>query len=131
MSTSPNNSRKLSFFPWNINGLSSKTFGDKLQNYDCPNMISNFDFIILSETWKKSNFQDCCDKHHENRKTWSQLSDWRIGINLQFKVRRLYLNTKIKSQRSKQKKIYMTYTYVAHTFHHKTPPVFSQIYSEN
>lgn len=52
-----NNSRKLSFFAWNINGLSSKTFGDKLQNYDYLNMINNFDFIILSETWKKSNVQ--------------------------------------------------------------------------
>ena len=57
MSTSRNDSRKLSFFAWNINGLSSKTFGDKLQNYDCLSMINNFDFIILSETWKKSNIQ--------------------------------------------------------------------------
>ena len=47
-------SRKLSFFAWNINGLSSKTFGDKLQNYECF-MINSFDFIILSETRKKSN----------------------------------------------------------------------------
>ena len=57
MSTSRNDSRKLSFFAWNINGLSSKTFGDKLQGYDCLNMINNFDFIILSETRKKSNIQ--------------------------------------------------------------------------
>ena len=41
----------------NINGLSSKTFGDELQDYDCLNMINNFDFIILSETWKRSNIQ--------------------------------------------------------------------------
>ena len=53
----PNNSRKLSFFTWNINGPSSKTFADKLQNYECSNMINNFDFIILSETRKKSNIQ--------------------------------------------------------------------------
>ena len=57
MSTSRNDSRKLSFIAWKINGLSSKTFDDKLQNYDCRNMINNFDFIILSETWKKSNIQ--------------------------------------------------------------------------
>lgn len=44
-------------FFWNINGLSSKTFGDELQDYDCLNMINNFNFINLSETWKRSNIQ--------------------------------------------------------------------------
>ena len=41
------------FFAWNINGLSSKLLGDKLRNTDCLSMINSFDFIILSETWKR------------------------------------------------------------------------------
>ena len=45
-------SNKLSFFAWNINGLSSKSLGNKLRDPDCLRMINNFDFIILSETWK-------------------------------------------------------------------------------
>ena len=40
---------KLSFFAWNINGLFSKTLGDKLRNSDFSSMIKKFDFIILSE----------------------------------------------------------------------------------
>ena len=48
-----NHSSKLSFFTWNINGLSSKSLGDKLRNTDCLSMINSFDFIILSETWKR------------------------------------------------------------------------------
>lgn len=52
-----NHSRKLSFFAWNINGLSTKSLGDKLQDADCLNMINNFDFIILSETWKGSDIE--------------------------------------------------------------------------
>ena len=40
-------------FAWNINGLSSKLLGKNLQNLDCKNMINSFDFVILSETWKK------------------------------------------------------------------------------
>ena len=43
---------KLSFRAWNSNGLSSKSIGDKWQNIDFLNMSNNFDFIILSETWK-------------------------------------------------------------------------------
>ena len=46
-----NHSSKLSFFVWNINGLSSKSLGDKLQNIDFLSMINNFNFIFLSETW--------------------------------------------------------------------------------
>ena len=45
-------SNKLSFCAWNINGLSSKSLGNKLRDPDCLRMINNFDFIILSETWK-------------------------------------------------------------------------------
>ena len=45
-------SNKLSFLAWNINGLSSKSLGNKLRDPDCLRMINNFDFIILSETWK-------------------------------------------------------------------------------
>ena len=48
-----NHSSKLSFFAWNTNGLSSKLLGDKLRNTDCLSMINSFDFIILSETWKR------------------------------------------------------------------------------
>ena len=48
-----NHSSKLSFFAWNINGLSSKSLGDKLPNTVCLSMINSFDFIILSETWKR------------------------------------------------------------------------------
>ena len=48
-----NHSSKLSFFAWNINGLSSKSLGDKLRNTDCLSMINSFDFIILSETRKR------------------------------------------------------------------------------
>ena len=44
---------KLSFFAWNINGVSSKSLGDKLRNTDFLRMINSFDFIILSETWKR------------------------------------------------------------------------------
>ena len=43
---------KLSFLALNINGISSISIGDKWQNIDFLNMINNFDFIILSETWK-------------------------------------------------------------------------------
>lgn len=44
---------KLSFFAWNINGVSSNSLGDKLRNTDFLRMIDSFDFIILSETWKR------------------------------------------------------------------------------
>ena len=50
-----NQFNKLSFFSCNISGLFSKTLGDKLQTSDFLSMIKNFDFIILSETWKKGN----------------------------------------------------------------------------
>ena len=52
-----NQSNKLSFFAWNINGLFSKTLGDKLRNSDFLSMIKNSDFTILSETWKKGNIE--------------------------------------------------------------------------
>ena len=48
-----NHSSKLSFLAWNINGLSSKSLGDKLRNTDCLSIINSFDFIILFETWKR------------------------------------------------------------------------------
>ena len=34
---------KLSFFAWNINGLSSKSLGDKLQNVGWLNVINGYD----------------------------------------------------------------------------------------
>ena len=52
-----NNASKLSFFAWNINGLSSKSLGDKLQNVDCLNMINDFDFLIFCETWNETNIE--------------------------------------------------------------------------
>ena len=45
-------SDKLSFFAWNINGLFSKSLGNKLQSIDFLNMVNGFDFIIITETWK-------------------------------------------------------------------------------
>ena len=52
-----NHSSKLSFFARNINGLSSKSLGDKLQNVDFLSMINNFDFIFLSETWNRTDIE--------------------------------------------------------------------------
>ena len=46
-----NRLNKLSFCAWNI--LSPKSLGGKLQNADFISMINNFDFVILSETWKE------------------------------------------------------------------------------
>ena len=48
---------KLSFFAWNINGLSSKSLSDKLQNVDCLRVINGYDFVILSETWSEPNIE--------------------------------------------------------------------------
>ena len=45
----------LSFLAWNINGLSSKSFGDKSQHSEFLDAINNFDFVILCETWTRSN----------------------------------------------------------------------------
>ena len=45
----PDMSSKLSFCAWNINGLSSKCLGNKLQNLDFLNVIDNCDFILLTE----------------------------------------------------------------------------------
>ena len=45
----PDISSKLSFCAWNINGLSSKCIGSKLQNPDFLNVIDNCDFILLTE----------------------------------------------------------------------------------
>ena len=39
----------------NINGLSSKSLGDKSQHSEFLNVINNFDFVILCETWTRSN----------------------------------------------------------------------------
>ena len=44
---------QLSLFAWNINGLSSKSLGDKLQNVDCLKMINGYDSVIFSETWSE------------------------------------------------------------------------------
>ena len=47
---------RISFSTWNINGLSNKTLGDKLQN---NNFLSNrCDFVILTEICNRSRSQD-------------------------------------------------------------------------
>ena len=45
-------SDNLSFFAWNVNGLFSKSLGNKLQSTDFLNMVNGFDYIIITETWK-------------------------------------------------------------------------------
>ena len=42
-------SSNLSFCAWNINGLSSKYLGNKLQSIDFLSVIDNSDFIVLTE----------------------------------------------------------------------------------
>ena len=54
MSTSNKKSNNLSFLAWNINGLSSKSLADKSQHSEFLDVISNFDFVILRETWTRS-----------------------------------------------------------------------------
>ena len=44
----------LSFFSWNINVIFAKPLGDKLQNNECLNLICQFYFVILCETWKET-----------------------------------------------------------------------------
>ena len=48
-------SGRLSFFAWNIHGITSKSLGNKLQSTDFLDMINGSDFIILTETLKCSN----------------------------------------------------------------------------
>ena len=48
---------KLSFFAWNINGLFSKSLGNKLKNSEFLSIINGFDFIILTETWNCSDVE--------------------------------------------------------------------------
>ena len=48
-------SDRLSFFAWNIHGITSKSLGNKLQSTDFLDIINGSDFIILTETWKCSN----------------------------------------------------------------------------
>ena len=55
MSTSIKTSNNLSLLAWNINGLSSKSLGDKSQHSEFLHVINNFDFVILCETWTRSN----------------------------------------------------------------------------
>lgn len=55
MSTSNRTSNNLSFLAWNINGISSKSLGDKSQHSEFLDVINSFDFVILCETWTLSN----------------------------------------------------------------------------
>ena len=45
---------RFSFSTWNINGLSSKSFGDKLLNRDFLTTVDHCDFVILTEIWSRS-----------------------------------------------------------------------------
>ena len=45
----PDISSNLSFCAWNINGLSSKYLGNKLQSIDFLSVVDNSDFIVLTE----------------------------------------------------------------------------------
>ena len=54
-SNSIKTSNNLSFLAWNINGLSSKSLGGKSQHSEFLDVINNFDFVILCETWTRSN----------------------------------------------------------------------------
>ena len=55
MSTSHKKSNNLSFLAWNINGLFSKSLGEKSQHSEFLDVINNFDFVIIWETWTRSN----------------------------------------------------------------------------
>ena len=55
MSTSHKKSNNLAFLAWNINGLFSKSQGDKSQHSEFLDVINNFDFVIIWETWRRSN----------------------------------------------------------------------------
>ena len=45
---------RISFSTWNINGLSSKSLGDKLLNRDFLSNINHCDFVMLTEIWNRS-----------------------------------------------------------------------------
>ena len=47
--------REISFSTWNINGISNNILGDKTNNKDFVNAISNTDFMFLTETWSNQN----------------------------------------------------------------------------
>lgn len=103
-------------------------------------MINNFDFIILSETWKKSSVQiegfksvvtNTTKTGNHGRNSGglaliykSKFDDW---ISIQ-KSSPNFPWFKLKINAQKQKKTCM---YVAHTFHHRAPAILSQTYSEN
>ena len=55
MSTSHKKSNNLSFLAWDINGLFSKSLGEKSQHSEFLDVINNFDFVIIWETWTCSN----------------------------------------------------------------------------
>ena len=44
-------SDKLSFFAWNIHGITSKSLENKLQSTDLLDVINGSDFMIFTETW--------------------------------------------------------------------------------
>ena len=55
MSTCHKKSNNLAFLAWNINGLFSKSLGDESQHSEFLDVINNFDFVIIWETWRRSN----------------------------------------------------------------------------
>ena len=71
---------KLSFFAWNINGLSSKSLGDKLQNVNCLRVINGYEHNIEVAGYQ-SVVSVCSNRHLKNSKKGSKLR--RIGFTVQ------------------------------------------------
>ena len=48
---------RISLCAWNINGISGKILGNKLQNNDFLDNINQCDFVILTELWNQSQIE--------------------------------------------------------------------------
>ena len=96
----------LSFFSWNINGIFAKPLGDTLQNNECLNLICQFDFITLCETWKETIIEVAgyrsvisgTSKLGNNGRNKNELRNWvsieKITPNfLWFKISKQYVKT--------------------------------------
>ena len=96
----------LSFFSWNINGIFAKPLGDTLQNNECLNLICQFDFITLCETWQETIIEVAgyrsvisgTSKLGNNGRNKNELRNWvsieKITPNfLWFKISKQYVKT--------------------------------------
>ena len=54
----------LSISTWNLQGLSSSTFGVTSLNKDFQNYVKNIDIIILQETWSTADVATHCPPHY-------------------------------------------------------------------